>query len=149
MRNIIAHGQPRYVGSDQPLSERRPSREARLAMSLAVFVLPRADKARYRAEFASELADLSALSRTRQWLHAFRLATHAVSLRGSLTNRSGLGPSLGIAVGFTFSSASLTGIGWPGAVLCGAVLFVIGWTISNQERTKRLATLIRAARGKK
>jgi hypothetical protein len=40
-----------------------------------------------------------------------------------------------------------TVIGWPVAVLGGVVVFAIMWTVSSQDRTRRLATLIHAARG--
>lgn len=39
-------------------------------------------------------------------------------------------------------------IGWPGVVLGGMVIAVLMWTISNKERTIRLASLIRAFRGR-
>jgi hypothetical protein len=39
-------------------------------------------------------------------------------------------------------------IGWPAAVLGGMAIAALMWTISNKQRTSRLASLIRAACGR-
>jgi hypothetical protein len=121
------------------------SRRTKWAIGLAVRLLPPADRARYRQEFAAELADLP---RCDQTPYAFRLVCRAGSLRRSLMRRPSVRSTRIVVVvgsgvcGFTALAAS----GWPAAFL-GSVLIIAGaWTVSSQDRTRRLANLIRAAR---
>lgn len=44
------------------------------------------------------------------------------------------------------SFALLVTIDWPVVVLGGALIVALVWTISSADRTRRLASLIRAAR---
>lgn len=147
IRNLLIHGMTRYTHEAAPPARpARPGRRTRCATGLAVRLLPPADRDRYREEFAAELADLP---RADQAPYAIRLVFRAWSLRCSLTGRSSHRPVsvvVVVAVGAD-CLAWLAGIDWPAAVLGGVVVIALMWTVSNQDRTRRLATLIRAARG--
>ena len=124
------------------------SRKTRYASRLAVRLLPPADRARYRQEFAAELADLP---RRDQAPHAFRLAVRAWSLRRSLTgrpSRRSTGVVLVVAVGGAEGAVLLAGLDWPATVLGSVVVIALMWTINSRARTRHLASLIRATRKK-
>jgi hypothetical protein len=146
IRNIIIHATTRYV---RPYYRRIPgdiartSRRTRCATDLAVRLLPPGDRERYRLEFASELAELP---RSDQAPYAMRLVWHALSHRQALTG-GGLRVSAAVTVA-AGSGLCGTVIGWPAAVLGGVVVFAIMWTVDSPDRTRRLATLIRAARSR-
>lgn len=146
MRNLAVHGQTRYVPvHEQAGSAIRPARRTRCASGLAVRLLPPADRARYREEFAAELADLP---RVDQAPHAIRLVGRSWSLRRSLTGRGRPASTLVIVAAGVGSSAYAAAIGWPTVVLGGAVIAAVMWTISRPDRTRHLASLIRAARSR-
>jgi hypothetical protein len=123
------------------------SRRTKCAAGLAVRLLPPADRARYRQEFAAELADLP---RCDQAPYAFRLVSRAWSLRRALKE----GPpvrstKIVVVVGAgACSAAGLASVGWPAAFLGSVVVIALAWTISSADRTRHLASLIRTARKK-
>ena len=121
----------------------RVSRKTWYVTGLAVRQLPPADRARYRQEFASELADLP---RRHQAPHAVRLVRNAWSQRRSLTGKPSVQSTrVMLVVGTGAGSAvCLSTMGWPATALGSVVVTAVMWTISSQERTRRLATLIRA-----
>jgi hypothetical protein len=123
------------------------SRRTRCITGLAVRLLPPTDRARYREEFAAELADLP---RRDQAPHAFRLAFRAWSLRRSLTGKPSIRSTrVVIVVGSgACGFAALAASGWPAAFLGSVLIIAGGWVVSSQDRTRRLASLIRAARKK-
>jgi hypothetical protein len=114
---------------------------------LAVRLLPPADRARYREEFAAELADLP---RCDQAPHAVRLVFRAWSLRRSLAGKVSIRSiRVVIAVGLGSGGATaLSTLGWPTTVLGTVVIMAFMWTISSPARTRHLTSLIRAARKK-
>lgn len=122
------------------------SRRARSATSVAVHLLPPADRERYREEFAAELADLP---RCDQAPYAFRLVTRSWSLRRSLTGRS-TARSTTIVISLVLTTGAetvwLPRLGWPAAFLGTAVVLAVVWTVSSRDRARRLANLIRAFR---
>lgn len=124
----------------------RVSRRARSATSLAVHLLPPADRERYREEFAAELAGLP---RCDQAPYAFRLVSRSWSLRRSLTGRS-TARSTTIVISLVLTSGAetvwLPRLGWPAAFLGIAVVLAVVWTVSSRDRARRLANLIRAFR---
>jgi hypothetical protein len=140
------------------------SRRVRWAIHLAVRLLPPEDRRRYREEFAAEFASLP---RCDQAAYAYRLITRTWALRRALAGqprrralahrprrRRGLltltlatGPASALA---TTIDGILTGSG--SAILAAVGLLIVtgilaAWTIGSDERTNRLATLVRAARG--
>jgi hypothetical protein len=121
----------------------RVSHRTRCAAGLAVRLLPPADRQRYREEFAAELADLPRID---QAPYAFRLVGRAWSLRRSLTGRGRPASALVIVVASAGGSAYAAVIDWPAAVLGCAVIAAVMGAISSPDRTRRLASLIRAAR---
>ena len=123
-----------------------PSRRTRWAAGLAVRLLPPADRERYRQEFASELADLPRID---QAPHAIRLVFRAWPLRRSLKGKASVrtGTVIVVAVGGG-SLAWTAAVSWPAAVLGGALIAAVLMTINSNERTRRLASLIRATRGR-
>ncbi len=122
------------------------SRRARSTASLAVHLLPPADRERYREEFSAELADLP---RCDQAPYAFRLVTRSWSLRRSLTGRP-TARSTTIVISLVLTTGAetvwLPGLGWPAAFLGSAVVLAVVWTVSSRDRARRLANLIRALR---
>lgn len=124
----------------------RVSRRARSATSLAVHLLPPADRERYREEFAAELADLP---RCDQAPYAFRLVSRSWSLRRSLTGRS-TARSTTIVISLVLTTGAetvwLPRLGWPAAFLGIAMVLAVVWTVSSRDRARRLANLIRAFR---
>jgi hypothetical protein len=111
-------------------------------------MLPPADRARYREEFAAELADLPHAD---QAPYAIRLVFRAWSLRRSLTRRSS-GRSVSVVVVVTAGGeclAWLAGIDWPAATFGDVIVAALMWTITSQDRTRRLATLVRSVRGRR
>jgi hypothetical protein len=123
------------------------SRRARSATSVAVHLLPPADRERYREEFAAELADLP---RCDQAPYAFRLVSRSWSLRRSLTGRS-TARSTTILISLVVTTGAetvwLPRIGWPAAFLGAIVVLAAVWTVSSRDRARRLGNLIRAFRG--
>jgi hypothetical protein len=122
------------------------SRRTRRATDLALRLLSPEHRQRYREEWSAELADLP---RSDQAPYAFRLLFRAWSLRQSLKGKSGVGSAgaLTLVVAGGGSIACQIVIGWPAAVLGGAAIFAVMWTIGSADRTDRLASLIRSARG--
>lgn len=122
------------------------SRRARSAVSLAVHLLPPADRERYREEFAAELADLP---RCDQAPYALRLVTRSWSLRQPLTGRS-TARSTTIVISLVLTTGAeavwLPRLGWPAAFLGTAVVLAVVWTVSSRDRARRLGNLIRAFR---
>jgi len=123
------------------------SRRTKCAAGLAVRLLPPADRARYRQEFAAELADLP---RCDQAPYAFRLVSRTWSLRRSLKDKPPVrSTKVVVVVGAgACSAAGLASVGWPAAFLGSVVVIALAWTISSADRTRHLATLIRTARKK-
>lgn len=103
----------------------RPSPRTRCATGLAVRLLPPGDRARYREEFAAELADLPQCD---QVPHALRLVCRAWSLRSSLKGGSRrAGPTSVVVTGATVNvvgAVSLSTLGWSAVVLVGQPYFV-------------------------
>ena len=129
------------------LSERAHlSRRTRSAIRLALLPLPCADRERYSQEYASELAELP---RAEQAPYAIRQALRAWWLRRSLKGKSGVGSGSVVVVVAAGAGGGvcLAAMSWPAAVLGGLAVIAVMWTVSNPDRTRRLATLIRAARG--
>jgi hypothetical protein len=123
------------------------SRRTRYAVGLAVRLLPSADRARYRAEFAAELADLPGCDRAP---HATRLACRTWALRRSLSGKSSVRSTRVVVVVAATSAGSavfLADLAWPVAVLGSVLIFALMWTVSSRDRTRHLGSLIRAARG--
>jgi RNA polymerase-binding transcription factor len=121
----------------------RVSRRTRCATGLTVRLLPPADRARYRQEFAAELADLP---RCDQAPYAIRLACRAWPLRSSLTGRRSVRSSRVVVVVTTGAGGAvcLATLGWPAAVLGSVLIIALMWIISDPNRTRHLASLIRA-----
>jgi hypothetical protein len=139
---------------DGPTVEKSPvatkpatgSRRTRCATSLAVRLLPPAHRARYRQEFAAELAELP---RCDQAPYAFRLACRAWSLRCSLTGQLGVRATkvvVVVAASTAEGAVLLAGLDWPAAVLGSTLVIALMWTVNSRDRTRHLASLIRAAR---
>jgi DnaK suppressor protein len=124
----------------------RLNRKTQCATGLAVRLLPPADRARYREEFATELADLP---RCEQAPYAVRLVCRSWSLRRSLTGRRNIRSTRIVVVLGTGAGGAvcLAALGWPAAVLGSMVIIALMWTVSSPDRTRHLASLIRAARG--
>lgn len=53
---------------------------------------------------------------------------------------------VGLAATGAGSAVYLAGLGWPAAVLGSVLIVAVMWTISDLNRTRHLATLIRAIR---
>lgn len=123
------------------------SRRARAATSVAVHLLPPADRERYREEFAAELAELP---RCDQAPYAFRLVTRSWSLRRALIGRS-MARSTTIVISLVVTTGAetvwLPRLGWPTACLGTAVVVAVVWAVSSRDRARRLGNLIRAFRG--
>jgi hypothetical protein len=51
-----------------------------------------------------------------------------------------------VAAGAGSAAISLATLGWPAAVLGGMLIGALMWAISSPERTRHLASLIRAVR---
>jgi hypothetical protein len=147
IRNLLIHGMTRYMQRSGPSV--RPatlSRRTRCATRMAVRLLPPADRERYREEFASELADLPRID---QAPYAVRLVFRAWSQRRSLRGKASVraGTVIGMAAG-SGGLAWMAAVSWPAAVLGGTLIAAVLMTINSNERTRRLASLIRAARGR-
>ena len=121
------------------------SRKTRCAVGFAVWLLPRADRARYRVEFAAELADTP---RCDQASYAARQARRAWATRRSLKGMPSVWPTRVVVVfgSGACSAAYLARLGWPAAFLGSVFTIALMWVISSHARTGRLASLIRAAR---
>jgi hypothetical protein len=133
-------------GTPEPLRAR-----ARWISDTCVRMLPPANRARYREEYQSELADLS---RRDQMAHAVRLAARTWPLRRALKRPSGravTARALIVSVAPAAGMAALAALNLPtaaaGTVLIVAVLAVVVWTVGSDDRTGRLASLISAVRG--
>jgi hypothetical protein len=143
LRDLIER---RAKQSQRPRQLTGASRRTRSAANLAVHLLPPADRARYREEYAAELA---ALPRCDQAPYAFRLLSRSWSLRRSLTGRSTASATtlvITLAVTTGAETVWLPGLGWPAACLGTAVVLAVLWTVSSRDRARRLANLIRAFR---
>jgi hypothetical protein len=141
LRSMYVHAWPLDADGRGTATQRaKVSRRTRCATGVAVRLLPPADRERYREEFAAELADLP---RADQAPYAIRLAWRALSLRRSLVGKGGVVVAAGAG-----GCVCLAVMGWPAAVLGGMALIAVMWTVNSQDRTRRLATLIRAARSR-
>jgi hypothetical protein len=129
-----------------------PSRRALSSMRMAVRLLPPADRQRYREEFAAEFADLP---RTDQAPYAYRLLGRTWSLRRALKDVRPQPVALTVAVQLASPGAAaavITALAGAPAVYCAGalsagILGMLGWTMASADRTRRLVSLIRAARG--
>ena len=122
------------------------SRRVNCAVHIAVRLLPPGDRARYREEFAAELADLPRID---QAPYALRLITRAWALRVSLSGNPVVRPARVVVVIGAGAGVfdALIAVSWPGALLGSVVTLAGAWTISSGDRTRRLASLIKSARG--
>lgn len=68
------------------------TRSARSLVEVAVRSLPAMSRSRYLEEFHAELNDLAGRSRRRQWMFAFRLVVHCVTLRRVLVESASCVP---------------------------------------------------------
>jgi hypothetical protein len=133
-------------------SERsRLSRRTRFAVDLALRLLSPVDRQRYREEWAAELGDLP---RRDQAPYAFRLLSHAWSLRRELSDKPPKNPRAGLViVGVVIPSAdgvaAFCGLDWPAAALGVTWVLSLLWVVSSKERTQHLIALIREARNSK
>ena len=133
-------------------SERsRLSRRTRFAVDLALRLLSPVDRQRYREEWAAELGDLP---RRDQAPYAFRLLSHAWSLRRELSDKPPKNPRAGLViVGVVIPSAdgvaAFCGLDWPAAALGVTWVLSVLWVVSSRDRTQHLIALIREARNSK
>jgi hypothetical protein len=56
-------------------------------------------------------------------------------------------PLVGGAATGAGGAVCLATLGWPTVALGGALIIALMWTLSSPDRTRRLASLIRAIRG--
>ncbi len=134
------------IGQATASKPARVSRRTQCATGLAVRLLPPVDRARYREEFATELADLP---RCDQAPYAVRLVCRSWSLRRSLTGKRSVRPArvLVVVIPGAGSAVCLAALGWPAAILGSVAIMALMWTVSSLDRTQHLVSLIRAARG--
>jgi hypothetical protein len=133
-----------------PVRAPRLNRAASHVASVAARGLPAADRDRYVEEFAAELADLPDEMQLR---HSFRLVGRTWSLRWALAANVRRDARAALIVAFTAGVAAAAGtvMNWPVVVVLLGMIVMLGtlgfWTVTDADRTERVASLIRAFRG--
>jgi hypothetical protein len=129
-----------------------PVRRVPAAAGIAARILPPEHRARYREEWAAELADIA---RPDQPAYAFRLVTRSWAQRRALTskpNRSTTvslritGPAVGVAAAFVTAVTTGTTAIFFGIMTIAGLGFA-GWVLISPARTAHLIEIITAARG--
>ena len=133
------------------LTDFRASGRTRAAVWLAVQLLPAEHRARYREEYAAELADID---RRGQGAYGCRLVTRSWAQRRALRGKARqsttisvavTAPSAGIAAALiTAVATGTTAIFF--AIMAFAGIGFTGWILISPERTARAVDLITAIR---